>query len=148
MHCFGNNIMRVAAVEPNPNMRKLGKYLTEDLNSESNILWTDSLAMIPGHGGQRGKFDMVILGYVLQEIQNQKQRLMVLQALWNRVQDGGVLIVVEPGSPKGFRYTNSIREWVLSKSRNEANIIAPCPHHGTCPMAKHPDLWCNFSSLS
>jgi hypothetical protein len=29
-------------------MRKLGKYLTEDLNENNNILWVDSLAMIPG----------------------------------------------------------------------------------------------------
>jgi len=40
--------LRVAAVEPNLNMRKLGKYLTEDLNKDNNILWVDSLAMIPG----------------------------------------------------------------------------------------------------
>lgn len=60
--------MRVAAVEPNLNMRKLGKYLTENLNKDNNILWVDSLAMIPGQGGERGKFDIVILGYVLQEI--------------------------------------------------------------------------------
>lgn len=55
-------------------MRKLGKYLTEDLNENGNILWTDSLAMIPGQGGSRGKFDIVILGYVLMEISNSKGR--------------------------------------------------------------------------
>ena len=66
MHCYGqDNIFRVAAVEPNSNMRKLGKYLTEDLNQKGNVLWVDSLAMIPGQGGERGKFDIVILGYVL-----------------------------------------------------------------------------------
>ena len=46
-------------------MRKLGKFLAEDLNKNNNILWVDSLAMIPGQGGERGKFDIVILGYVL-----------------------------------------------------------------------------------
>ena len=55
---------------------------------------------------------------------------MVLDALWSRVKDEGVLLVVVPGSPKGFRYIHSLREWVLAKSRMEANIIAPCPHHG------------------
>jgi len=73
---------------------------------------------------------------------------MVIDALWQRVKDGGVLLVVEPGSPKGFRYINSIREWVLDKPREEASIIAPCPHHGKCPMAQNPDLWCNFSQLA
>jgi len=46
-------------------MRKLGKFMTKDLNENNNILWVDSLAMIPGAGGERGKFDIVILGYVL-----------------------------------------------------------------------------------
>lgn len=33
MHIYGqDNILRVAAVEPNNNMRKLGKFITEDLN--------------------------------------------------------------------------------------------------------------------
>ena len=73
---------------------------------------------------------------------------MVLEALWSRVKDGGVLIVVEPGSPKGFRYTNSVRDWVIAKDRSEASIVAPCPHHGKCPMAQNPDLWCNFSQLT
>jgi ribosomal protein RSM22 (predicted rRNA methylase) len=69
IHCYGNeNVARVAAVEPNLNMRKLGKYLTEELNENNNILWTDSLAMVPGQGGERGKFDLILLGYVLQEV--------------------------------------------------------------------------------
>ena len=49
IHAYGeHNIQRAAAVEPNLNMRKLGKFLSEDLNSQGNVLWTDSLAMIPG----------------------------------------------------------------------------------------------------
>ena len=43
-------------------MRKLGKFLTQD-QFENEVLWVDSLAMIPT--GDRGKFDLIILGYVL-----------------------------------------------------------------------------------
>jgi ribosomal protein RSM22 (predicted rRNA methylase) len=129
-------------------MRKLGKYLSEELNENNNILWADSLAMVPGQGGERGKFDLIILGYVLQEVANQKGRVLVLQALWSRLKEGGALIVVEPGSPKGFRYIHSVREWVLAKDRNEASIVGPCPHHGKCPMGRNPDLWCHFSQLT
>jgi ribosomal protein RSM22 (predicted rRNA methylase) len=70
IHMYENDktIKRVAAVEPNQAMRKLGKFMTEDLlNKEDapSILWADSLAMIPGYGAERGKFDIIILGYVL-----------------------------------------------------------------------------------
>ena len=64
-------MLRAAAVEPNVNMRKLGKFLSEDLNKQNNILWVDSLAMVPGHGGERGKFDLILVGYVLMEVKNQ-----------------------------------------------------------------------------
>ena len=57
--------MRLAAVEPNMSMRKLGKFLSQD-QFENDVLWVDSLAMIPT--GDRGKFDLIILGYVLQEV--------------------------------------------------------------------------------
>ena len=52
-------------------MRKLGKFLSEEqFNNE--VLWVDSLAMIPA--GERGKFDLIIVGYVLQEVPNAKLR--------------------------------------------------------------------------
>jgi ribosomal protein RSM22 (predicted rRNA methylase) len=84
--------------------------------------------MIPS--GDRGKFDLIILGYVLQEVSNPQARQLIVEALWQRLREGGVFVVVEPGSPKGFRYVHSFREWVIkTKTREEANIIAPCPNH-------------------
>jgi ribosomal protein RSM22 (predicted rRNA methylase) len=116
-------------------MRKLGKYLTEGQFPLSDPLWVDSLAMIPS--GDKGKFDLIIIGYVLQEVPSAKARQLVLEALWQRLNDNGVIVVIEPGSPKGFRYIHSFREWIISsKTRDEANIVAPCPNHLECPMAR------------
>ena len=128
---------RSAAVEPNVNMRKLGKYLSEELNekAENSILWVDSLSMIPGSGGERGKFDLIILGYVLQELPTSKQRALVIEALWQRLKDNGVFVLVEPGSPKGFRFVHSFREWIIAKDRSEASIVGPCSNHKKCPLA-------------
>ena len=65
-HVFGdegtNALQRCAAVEPNVHMRKLGKFLAEE-QFENPVLWVDSLAMIPM--GEKGKFDLIIVGYVL-----------------------------------------------------------------------------------
>ena len=46
-------------------MRKLGKFLMKEVSPE--VLWTDSLSMIPGTGA-KGKFDIVSLSLVLQEV--------------------------------------------------------------------------------
>jgi len=69
---------------------------------------------------------------------------MIIDALWAKVRPGGLMIMVEPGSPKGFRFVHDFRRWIIEKSRDEANIVAPCPHHNECPLAKDKYLWCNF----
>ena len=33
-------------------------------------------------------------------------------------------------------------------TREEANIVAPCPHDGDCPLAAHPKSWCHFSQFT
>lgn len=48
--------------------------------------------------------------------------------MWERVEENGYMIYVLPGSPMGFRFLNDLRNHFISKSRTEANIIAPCPH--------------------
>ena len=59
------------------------------------------------------------------------------------------MVVVEPGSPKGYRFAHSFREWVINtKSREEANIVAPCPHMLECPVARDPQSWCHFSQMT
>lgn len=73
---------------------------------------------------------------------------MIIEALWQRLKDNGVFIFVEPGSPKGFRFVNSFRDWIVAKDRTEASIVAPCPHHKECPLATHPNNWCHFSQMT
>ena len=58
-----SSLKKVAAVEPSTEMRRVGKFMTKNLEPE--ILWVDSLSLIPGGGGERGKFDVVVLGHVL-----------------------------------------------------------------------------------
>jgi ribosomal protein RSM22 (predicted rRNA methylase) len=139
---------RLAAVEPNRDMRRLGRFLTSTAKLKNEILWVESLTMIPGTGTERGKFDLIYLSFVLQEIPTSKLRLMLLDTLFSRLNDNGVLVVIEPGSPKGFRFIHDLRNWVIQKPREDASIIAPCPHHFKCPLAEKNKDWCHFSQLS
>jgi ribosomal protein RSM22 (predicted rRNA methylase) len=54
---------------------------------------------------------------------------MLIEALWTRLKDNGVFVLIEPGSPKGYRFVNSFRDMIIAKDRSEASIVAPCPHH-------------------
>ena len=123
----------------------MGKFVTKEVLGEEKVLWVDALTMIPGVGGDRGKFDLVVLGHVLQELPNANQRQLIVETLWSRVREGGLMVYVEAGSPKGFRFLTSFRNWIIEKPRQEASIVAPCPHNGTCPLASKSRTWCHFS---
>lgn len=90
------------------------------------------------------QYDIVFIGNVIEEIETPEERISVLEALWDKVTPNGFLIVVEPGSPMGFRLINDTRNWIRAKGSETANIVAPCPHQNKCPLAGSKDRWCNF----
>lgn len=55
--------------------------------------------------------------------------------LWGRVEEGGVLVVVEDGTAAGFEVVMFVRELVLGMGHgNHVNIVAPCLHSKSCPL--------------
>lgn len=128
MEVFGSGLNKFAAVEPNKYMRKLGRFVVDtaqeykETKTIRDVVWVDSLALLPGTGGmERGKFDLIILSHVLQEVRTAKGREMIVDTLYSRLSSNGVLVVIEPGSPKGFRFINDFREWIREK-QNEAEV--------------------------
>jgi len=82
-------------------------------------------------------YDLVIAAYILGELPQPKLDVL-LSRLWSCT--AGVLLLVEPGTPRGFSLIRHARELLLSDG---AKMIAPCPHERTCPMPAHD--WCHFA---
>jgi ribosomal protein RSM22 (predicted rRNA methylase) len=81
--------------------------------------------------------DLVACSYALAEIAPDRQGA-VIADLWAACE--GLLALVEPGTPAGFARLRAARDALIAAG---AEILAPCPHHGPCPMAG--DDWCHFS---
>ena len=62
----------------------------------------------------------------------------VIEKIWNAAND--VLLIIEPGTPRGFFYIKQIRDILLQKG---AHIIAPCPHDNICQINEND--WCQFT---
>jgi ribosomal protein RSM22 (predicted rRNA methylase) len=82
--------------------------------------------------------DLVVISYTLGELP-QAAAEAVLNKAWKCA--GKFLIVIEPGTRRGFAAIDSARSALLA---NAAVILAPCPHTSACPMATADD-WCHFS---
>lgn len=80
--------------------------------------------------------DLVTIAYVLDEL-DPTTILPVVSRLWSLAT---TLVVVEPGTPAGWRRILAVRQHLIEAG---AQIIAPCPHARPCPLLE-PD-WCHFA---
>jgi ribosomal protein RSM22 (predicted rRNA methylase) len=81
--------------------------------------------------------DIVIAGYVIGELAPDLLTR-IADALWSAA--GGMLAVIEPGTPAGFLRIRALRAHLIAHG---AHVVAPCPHDGACPIVA-PD-WCHFA---
>ena len=81
--------------------------------------------------------DVVVASYALAEIAPDNQ-ISVVGELWNACT--GVLALVEPGTPAGYRCILAARTALIAAG---ASILAPCAHAAACPLTG--DDWCHFS---
>jgi ribosomal protein RSM22 (predicted rRNA methylase) len=116
-------------IEASPSMRKFGEAFALQTGVAA-IDWR-------GDAPASGRHDLVTLAYVLDEL-DVGQRLTLIQQLW--LLTGDTLLIVEPGTPAGYRRILEARDLLLKQG---AQMTAPCPHTGACPLVA-PD-WCHFS---
>ncbi|KAL8687150.1 MAG: hypothetical protein Q9218_006597 [Villophora microphyllina] len=109
-------------------------------------------------GTPRKQYDVILAPYTLWTFREDHMRKTHIQNLWSLLKpDGGVLLVIEKGVPRGFELVAGAREVLLKYhisspgdenfenrideplegryTKKEAGmIIAPCTNHGKCPM--------------
>lgn len=125
------SIERATLIDSNANF--LG--VARDLAAEHPVLAGASfvggnLAVPPA-----GQFDLVVVSYALTELSNPAA---AIARIWESC--GGVLLIVEPGTPRDHQRLMDVRARLIEGG---AAVAAPCPHNAPCPVAV-PD-WCHFS---
>lgn len=86
-----------------------------------------------------GSFDLVTASYLIGELPP-GDVAPLLERAWAAT--AGALVVVEPGTPEGYRRILAARELLVSLG---GMVAAPCPHDGTCPLAGAVGDWCHFA---
>ena len=122
-------------VEHHPAMNRFSKGFFDSLDLQTTFehLQKDILSFSPTK-----EYDLVTLGYVLGEL-DQEQQLSVLTKAWNATKE--FLIITMPGTPHDYQILMFARDFLI---KNKRHVIAPCPHHNKCPLQETLD-WCHFS---
>lgn len=120
-------------LEASAAIRKVGEALSAHAGLD-RIEWAAADA---SKAIDAGKADLVTLCYVLDEL-SPAERLVLVERLWGATE--ALLVIVEPGTPAGWKRMMAVREKLLALG---AHLAAPCPHSKPCPLVA-PD-WCHFS---
>jgi ribosomal protein RSM22 (predicted rRNA methylase) len=127
-----DGIDRATAVEAEPEMAALAAELGAPVPVDAVEGLLPAALPAGGH-------DLVTIGYLLGEMHEAAGRA-TLEAAWAAT--GGTLVVVEPGTPDGYRRVLAARRLLLELG---ARIAAPCPHEAGCPLADAAGEWCHFA---
>src|SRR5260370_26741758 len=85
-------------------------------------------------GLPEGQHDLVVISYALGELPSAAIEALLRQA-WSRTRQ--FLVIAEPGTTRGFGVVHAARAALIAL---HADILAPCPHAGACPLAGTGDL--------
>ena len=129
------DIEKITCVEREDAMIQVGKDLmAHGSRPLSEAIWEkrDIVSSIVN-----SRADLVISSYLLNELSS-AQCQAAFELLW--ACSDKMLLIVEPGTPAGYRLIIRARDYLLGKG---AHLLAPCPHEQKCPMTGND--WCHFS---
>ncbi len=106
--------------------------VAERLADAAGIHATFQAAALPQRFDQH---DIVIAAYALNEL-GASERTRAASELWSAARKA--LVVVEPGTPRGFAITEAVR---ASATEVGGHAAAPCTHNDACPMTGTD--WCH-----
>lgn len=82
--------------------------------------------------------DLVLFSYSFGELQ-EHDATRALSRAWEATRQ--MLVVIEPGSPRGYRVVLAARRQLVEAG---GHVAAPCPHDSACPVEGSD--WCHFAS--
>lgn len=115
-------------IERDADFIKIGKQIGPQANWQQQDLKNFAISQ---------SYDLIIASYALGELTFDEQ-LKLLTKIWPYANK--LIILIEPGTPKGFAAIRNMRAHLLSLG---GFAIAPCPHSLACPMPEND--WCHFS---
>lgn len=131
------SLQRLTLLDSNPHLLGLASAFHHSASAPDHL--TTVRGQLSETLGTAPAADVVMASYVLTELAPNTLSG-VLNQLWDLTER--LLVIVEPGTPAGFRRILDCRHALLALG---AQIVAPCSHEGTCPLAKN-DRWCHFSA--
>lgn len=129
---------QVTCVERDASLLALGRRLAARSSRAALRASTWTLADLERLEEALARHDLVLAAYVIGELRDNAAARLVDLAL---TATEGALVVIEPGSPRGFERVLRARAALFACG---ARLVAPCPHERACPLEGRD--FCHFAA--
>ncbi|SOV22995.1 mitochondrial ribosomal protein S22 precursor, putative [Plasmodium sp. DRC-Itaito] len=149
---YNHKYEHILSIQPSEHLLAISKYLTDHIpNIQHQINLYEhtkkkNTTHIQHEQFTQSSYDLIILSHTLLSLYDHNSRNIFIKNLWNKLLKGGIIIIVENGTPTGFRMLHAIREmFICDLKYDKFHIVAPCSHESICPLALTGKDWCHFS---
>jgi ribosomal protein RSM22 (predicted rRNA methylase) len=162
---WGNELKKYTGIDMSRSMLDAAKVMIDGSGADC-ILWDKSLEVVKRAESRGDRYDLAISSYTMSELASDPARRAATQLLFELLDVGGYLVIIESGNPEGSHTVRTAREFILNSFNHTAdeksnlfNIlpaprglnkkdlgafsIAPCTHDKPCPLSE--GVWCSFS---
>lgn len=142
-------INKYAGVDMSVSMLDAAKIMARDCGVDATFYDKTSPLVIKANSNPANRFDVAIASFTLSEMPTDPQRRAAVQILYELLDENGLLVIVEAGSPLGSHTVRSARQFLLDNFnpsclqthdvdglKNDIRMVLPPPGKST----KHNDF--------
>ena len=165
---WGNGMKKYSGIDISVPMLDAAKLMTKGLGPDFSF-WEKTSGLLKRLERTEERYSLAVVAYTLTELTSDPARQVAVQMLFESLEIGGVIAIIDRGNPIGSHAVRTARKFLLEKyspiqsddressgplsflplpkdiagSKIIAKVITPCTHDKPCPLG--PGLWCSFS---
>jgi SAM-dependent methyltransferase len=108
---------KYTGIDMSQSMIDAAKIMTRDTIPDS-VFWDKSSEVIKRAEARQERFDLAVVSYALSDFVNDPTRRAAIQIMFELLDVGGYLVVIDQGNPKGSNMTRAARQLILDTFNN------------------------------
>lgn len=117
---WGDQFKKYSGIDISRGMLDSAKIMLSDTGIDS-VFWEKSSSAVKAAVARGERFDLAVISYTLSELTSDSARRAATQLMFEMLNVGGCLVIIEPGSPVGSHTVRTGRQFILDTFNNNDN---------------------------
>ena len=135
---WGDLVCKYVGVDMSRSMLEAAKIMFDKLGAVDSVFWEKTADVIRRAKERGERYDLAIASYTLSELTHDNIRRAATQVLYELLDEGGVLVIIEQGNPVGSHIVRSARQFILDNFNQGADQLKVAKQVKRAPGSSAP----------